>query len=202
MSTDSIQFCTDEAIQIESQLGNQAHVRGTRVYNTVSEADIDLRQVFDEWKPARSHSVELEKLKEGCIVDLDYRTSSKSVNTPYRIESLEFGEEIYEEKFSATDQKFIVLFEPIIQNASLVIAKGVVREYDDGTTADLYNHIYYKRPWNTPHVDGLSPEWGKKQFSDAGFEKKGRSLRKISIVADEILAPIAGFEPEIFSLRV
>jgi hypothetical protein len=135
------------------------------------------------------------------IVDLGYRKSSNSVNTPYRVADIQIDSGRENSKFDAIDYDFRIIFEPIIQNASLVLLSGFKRQYEESKMYALQD-VYYKRKWDTPEVEGFDSMSYPSEYYDVGFEEKDRRMNSISILFDEVIAKHVGLEDELVPLVI
>lgn len=142
------------------------------------------------------------ELEAGCLVDLSYKKSSNSVNTPYRVVQICTGDGEYNDTFDAEEYDFKVLFEPVIQNASLVLVCGFEREYEDGNNMVVLEDVYYKTGWDDPRIDGLQDMEYPSEFFKVGFEEKDRRMTSISIVFDEVIAECVDLEDKLVPIVI
>lgn len=201
MSTSGVWFNQDESEVVDSSGYHQGELVGGCHTDIIGNVDADIRSVFDCNKASRSIEINITELETGQLVDLDYRKSSNSVNTPYRVVDIYMEEEGYNKTFDAVETDFMVLFEPIIQNASLVLLRGYKRDHDTTTTYVLDN-VYYKRKWDSPEIDGLENMDYHSEFVDVGFEEKDRRMTSVSILFDEVIAECVGLESDLVPIMI
>lgn len=205
MPTNDIQFTKDEVVHLKSRGYEKGeYVGGTQVLGPMGELEYNFRELYEYRKTVRSHEVSVTDLSTGNIVDLDYRKASNEVNTPYRIVQFHKGVQSRQKIYDATERDFVMVLEPVIQNASLVLVSGFIRRYDDGNVMSVCQNVFYKRRWDSPYVESLPDAfWKPSVFYDLGFEhKQDRSLQQFHLLFDELVAQTVECEENIFALIV
>lgn len=201
MSSSGVQFDQENSEVVDSADYHRGEIIGGCRIDAIGDVDADVRAVFDVNKPARSIEINVTELDIGNLVDLEYRKSSNSVNTPYRVADMVVSESNYNETFDAMEREFKILFEPVIQNASLVLLTGNARDHESGKMHVLEN-VYYKRRWDTPEAEGLSDMEYSSEFFDVGFEEKDRRMTSVSILFDEVIAECVGLESNLIPIMI
>lgn len=197
MAENSVIVDPVESSKIDSpEYHNGSYIGGCRIIDPISSVENDVRSLFDFNKVSRSTEVGWDELNRGSLIDISFRKSSNSVNTPYRIVSVCSGEEKYNGTYNAYECEFKLLLEPVIQNASLVIISGFNREFvEKDHTHTVFENVYYKHKWDSPMSDKITSSMYPSELFDLGFEeKKDKQLTKIFVLYDELISSCLGLE--------
>lgn len=202
MCEDGVRFDQSKSKIVNSSDYHKGDIVGGCHVDPIGTVESDVRSVFDVNKPSRSYECDITDLEVGNLVDLSYKKSSNSVNTPYRVADISISEGIHMEKFDATKYNIKILFEPVIQNASLVIAWGFERAKSDSTNIVTINSVYHKRRWDDPEVQNFSEIEQPSELFDVGFEEKDRRITRVSILFDEVIAECVGIEGDLLPVLI
>lgn len=197
MSVQGVDFEQSRVKKADSNNYHQGEIINGFTLDSISNINPSIRPIFNENKASRSiQNNSIENLEIGHLIDISYKRSSNSVNTPYRIADLYLGEERYNTSFDTVERDFKILLEPVIQNASLVIFTGYERNTGENPIS-IVEKVYYKRKWDTPKIQDFEDKDYKSEFYDVGFEERERQVTKISVLFDEVIAKVVGVEEKI-----